>query len=220
MRLTLDLAAARAAFLDSVDAFVEAVAGLGEYDLLGPSRCHGWTRLDAVTHVVAGWQEMLGGMVSQVQDPPTVDAASYWTAFGEEFGGEDPVEVLMSQRRRSGAYARPASACAHLQELASAVRRGAGNLPDRPCIWQGHVFTAGDFLAIWAVEDVVHQLDLDLPGDVPALALTLARQTVEALLGEPLPPSWSDQDAVLVGTGRLPVPEDAGALAARLPAFG
>lgn len=220
MSLTLDLADARAAFLDSVDAFVEAVAGLGEYELLGTSRCHGWTRLDVVTHVVAGWQEMLGGMVSQVPDAPTVDAASYWTAFDEQFGDEDPVQVLMAQRRRSGAYARPASARAHLQDLASAVRRGAGNLPDQRFSWQGHVFTAGDFLAVWAVEDVVHQLDLDLPGSIPARPLSLARRTVEALVNETLPETWSDLDAVLIGTGRLPVPGDAVTFAARLPAFG
>lgn len=217
MGLNLDLVTARAAFAESVDRIVAAASDLAEYDLLGRSRCHGWTRLDVVTHVVAGWQEMLGGMVSQVEDEPTVDAASYWTAFAEDVGGEDPVEVLMSQRRRSAAYARPASACAHLQDVAAAVRRGAENLPDRPCTWQGHVFSAADFLAVWAVEDVVHHLDLDLAGGVPAAALSLARATVEALLGEALPASWSDREAVLIGTGRLPVPGADRGLADRLP---
>lgn len=217
MGLTVETARARAAFEESVDGFVAAVHGLDDYALLRHSRCHGWTRLDVVTHVVAGWHEMLCGLVTQVDEPPTVDAASYWTAFAEEMASEDPVDVLMAQRRRSSVYARPASACAQLAELAEAVRSGATDLPDRHCRWQGQVFLPGDFLAIWAVENVVHHLDLDLNGQLPAGALALARDTIEALAGTPLPSSWSDRDAVLVGTGRAPVPDDARALADRLP---
>ncbi len=41
----------------------------------------GWSRLDVVTHVVAGWYEMLGGMVSPVESEPLVDAATYWSTF-------------------------------------------------------------------------------------------------------------------------------------------
>jgi hypothetical protein len=51
----------------------------------------------------------------------------------------------------------------------------------------------------------------------------MARQTVEALAGE-LPGSWSDETAVLVGTGRLPLDQpmraQAGPVADRLPALG
>lgn len=217
MALTVETARARAGFEESVDGFLAAVQGLDDYALLRHSRCHGWTRLDVVTHVVAGWHEMLCGLVTQVDEPPTVDAASYWTAFAEEVSSEDPVEVLMAQRRRSCVYARPASACVQLAELAEAVRAGATALPDRHCRWQGQVFLPGDYLAIWAVENVVHHLDLDLDGQVPARALALARDTIEALAGMALPGSWSDRDAVLIGTGRAAVPLPAGALAQRLP---
>ena len=217
MGLTVETARAQAAFEESVDGFVAAVHGLDDYALLRHSRCHGWTRLDVVSHVVAGWHEMLCGLVTQVDEPPTVDAASYWIAFAEEVAAEDPVEVLMAQRRRSSVYLRPSSACAQLTELAEAVQAGATNLPDRPCRWQGQVFLPGDFLAIWAVENVVHHLDLDLDRQVPARALALARYTIEALAGTPLPSSWSDRDAVLVGTGRAPVPDDAGGLADTFP---
>lgn len=215
--LTVDLPEARDAFVTSVDAFVAAARGLGEYDLLGRSRCHGWTRLDVVTHVIAGWQEMLCGFATPDDGPPTVDAASYWPAYAEEFGDDDPVDVLMSQRRRGDAWPRPSSAVGQLRELAAAMRSAAHHLPDQPCRWQGHVFSAGDFLAVWAVEDVVHQLDLDVDGEVPRGALSLTRATVEALVGEPLPTSWSDQEAVLVGAGRIPVPASAAPLADRLP---
>lgn len=220
MGLSVGVEAARAACLESTDAFMAAVGSLSEYELLGASRCHGWSRLDVVVHVIAGWQEMLGGLVSPTDAEPSVDAATYWTAFAEEYATDDPVPVVMSQRRRTAAYVRPASATAHLRDVAAMVGRGARSHPDRPCLWQGHVFTAGDFLAIWAVENVVHQLDVraDLPA--PVGALRLARATIEALVGQPLPAGWADVDAVLVGTGRAPVPADAGEIAARLPALG
>ena len=219
MDFTVDLELARAAFDESAAAFLAAVAGLSDYELLGRSRCHGWTRLDVLTHVVAGWQEMVGGLITQVDDAPTVDAASYWTAFAAATEDDDPIAVLLSQRRRSDAYLRPSSARAHLNSVAATVRQGAGILADRPCSWQQQVFTAGDFLAVWAVENAVHHLDLDLD-DAPPSALTLARGTIEALAGGPLPPAWSDVDAVLIGTGRHPVPNPGDRIASRLPVLG
>jgi hypothetical protein len=82
------------------------------------------------------------------------------------------------------------------------------------------VFAPGDYLAIWAVENAVHHLDLLSDAPAPAEALALTRGTVEALLGEPLPESWSDEDAVLVGTGRMAVPTGHAALSGRLPVLG
>ena len=182
MGLTVDLETGRRALVDSVRGFVAAADTFDEWELLGASRCHGWTRLDVLVHVLAGWQEMLGGFVSPVEEPPTVDAASYWPAFDEEYD-EDPVLVLMAQRRRTAVSARPDSARAQLREVADAVLRGARSCTDRPLRWQGHVFAAGDFLTIWAVEDVIHQADL--LGDValPTTALELARATVAELGG-------------------------------------
>ncbi|GAB2453140.1 hypothetical protein GCM10027062_37300 [Nocardioides hungaricus] len=219
MDLRVDLQTGRRAFSESVAAFVRAVDGFDEWELLGASRCHGWTRLDVVVHVIAGWQEMLGGLVSATDRAPTVDAASYWRAFAEEYGG-DPVVPLMAQRRRTAAYARPASACAQLRDVAAAMTRGCAAVVEASYLWQGHVFAAGDFLAVWAVEDAIHQLDLRSEEEVPASALGLARATVEALAGGPLPPEWSAEETVLVGAGRRPVPDGLGALGERLPALG
>ena len=220
MGLSVDFRAGATAFADSVEALLRAVAELSEYDLLGSSRCHGWSRLDVVVHVIAGWQEMLGGLVSPVASAPTVDAASYWTAFSADFGDDDPVATLMSQRRRTAPYARPADAVAQLRDVAEAVLRGVRSLPNAHLRWQGHVFTAGDYLAVWAVEDVVHHLDLLVTEPAPASALGLARASIEALAGAPLPASWNDVDATLIGTGRVPVPADAGPLSDRLPVLG
>lgn len=219
MGLTIALEEARPACVDSIEAFLRAVDSIGEIDLLGTSRCHGWTRLDVVVHVVAGWQEMLGGLVSVVDLDPTVDAASYWTAFATQYATDDPVPVVMSQRRRSAAYARPSSATAQLSDVASALLRGVNACEDSRFLWQTHVFTAGDFLTVWAVEDVVHHLDLLAYEPPPDAALKLARATIETLAGETLPSTWSDLEATLIGTGRTPVPPGSGAVAARMPAL-
>jgi hypothetical protein len=206
MGLTVALEDARAACAASVEAFVRVVEGLDELELLDASRCRGWTRLDVVVHVLAGWQEMLGGLVSPVEPEPTVDAASYWTAFAEQYGDEDPVLALMAQRRRTAAHARPSTATAQLRDVAQALLRGIEACRDEHLLWQGHVFTAGDFLTTWAVEDVVHQLDLLVDEPLPASALALARASVEALAGGPLPADWDDAEAVLAGAGRVPAP--------------
>jgi hypothetical protein len=210
----------RAACADSIEEFLVAVDDLGEHELLGASRCHGWTRLDVLVHVLAGWQEMLGGLVSRVDSEPSVDAASYWPAFAADFASEDQLLALMSQRRRTSTYARPAAATDQLHDVAAALVRGVMSSEDRPCLWQGHVFAPGDFLAVWAVENVVHHLDLVAAVPAPPSALALTRATIESLVGESLPASWTDEDAALIGSGRTPVPDDAGPVAARLPALG
>lgn len=182
MALTVDLETGRTAFADSVRGFVVAADGFDEWSLMGASRCHGWSRLDVVVHVVAGWQEMLGGFVSPVPGPPTVDAASYWPAF-EEDEADAPLDALLAQRRRTTAYARPESARGLMRDVAAAVLRGAASCAGGHYLWQGHVFSAGDFLAIWAVEDAIHQLDLLSSHPVPPTALELARATVTELDG-------------------------------------
>lgn len=219
MGLAVALDPGRTACAESIDAFSRAVESFSEYELLDASRCHGWTRLDVVVHVIGGWQEMLAGMVSPADSEPSVDAASYWSAFASQYATDDPVPVLMWQRRRTAVYPRPSSATEQLREVAAAVRRGVNSFNDAPCLWQGHTFSAGDFLAVWAVENVVHQLDLMSDEPPPASALKLARATIEALIGQPLPTTWTDQDATLIGTGRLPVPDGLGAVASMLPAL-
>lgn len=174
-------------------------------------------RLDLIAHVAAGWQDMLGGFVTVVDDKPTVDAASYWTAFANLTSESDRVEVLMSQRRRAVAYLRPSSMLVQLRDVADAVLSGSRTVSAQACRWQGQVFAPGAFLAIWAVENVVHHLDLLVDDRPPKNGLALARATIEALARGRLPVSWPDEQAVLVGTGRVPVSHDAGAIGARLP---
>jgi hypothetical protein len=64
--------------------------------------------------------------------------------------------------------------------------------------FRGHVLSTGDFLATWAVELAVHQLDIgDMPPAAPALRTAAA--TVEFLVSEPLP--GTDTEILLGGAG-------------------
>ncbi|MFA6300284.1 MAG: maleylpyruvate isomerase N-terminal domain-containing protein, partial [Nocardioides sp.] len=66
MGLSVALEDGRFACAESITGFLRAVDALSEYELLDVSRCHGWTRLDVVVHVIGGWEEMLRGLVSRV----------------------------------------------------------------------------------------------------------------------------------------------------------
>jgi hypothetical protein len=50
-------------------------------------------------------------------------------AFATEASTEDPVDVLMAQRRRAAAFARPSSARTQLHDVAAAVIRGVRSVP-------------------------------------------------------------------------------------------
>lgn len=211
---------ARAACLASIDGFLTAAASVSEHALLTPSRCHGWDRMDVVVHMVNGWLEALGGLVSPGGGPPTVDAAGYWDAFAEQHGDEDAVATLMSQRRRTAAYLRPASAMDQLRDVGASLSRGFMRLDYGHVTWQGEMFTAGDYCAIWAVENVIHHLDLGVETAPPADALGVARRTIEALAGADLPSGWSDEAAVLIGSGRVPSPAHESSTPRPLPVLG
>jgi hypothetical protein len=99
---------------------------------------------------------------------------------------------------------------------------------DRRLKFQGHVVTMEVFLALWAVEAAVHHLDVtvelpDAPPPAPA-SLRVTRETLDALLGEPVPVGWDDQTYALKGTGRLALTGEErsalGPLAERFPLFG
>ncbi len=126
----------------------------------------------------------------------------------------------MAQRRRAAAYLRPASLLGELRDLGETMLGASRTVGAQARRWQGQVFAPGDFLAIWSVENVIHHLDLVVDDRPPSTALALARATVEALAAGPLPAEWTDERAVLIGTGRVPVPHDPAAVAARLPVLG
>jgi hypothetical protein len=88
------------------------------------------------------------------------------------------------------------------------------------------VLTAGDYLSAYVLEWTLHHLDLiaHLPGAArpPAEGLARTRAMLEEIAGAPFPASWSDEDALLIGTGRrIPTGDERaelrGSLTGKLP---
>ncbi len=221
--MRIDLAQGRDAFIGELDLLLALAAGLDDHQLLAASRCRGWTVADVLTHVHLGLQEMLLGIVSPTDAAPTVDAASYWSqapTSNDEASGTDHVRYV---RLLTSAYQQPSGSIRHLTVTGRTLVRAAILLPESALDFQDHVISTGDFLATWAVELAVHHLDLgvELIIDAPAgAALDLARATVEELAGGPFPSQLSDQDVILIGTGRVPSPADQGLAHLSIPAFG
>lgn len=214
--LSVDHATAVESVRAQLTVFVKAAESFSEYDLLGASRCHGWSRLDAVVHVRAGLEEMTADCAAQVDGAPDHDAASYWASFAE--ADDDPVPLLLWMRRTAAAYNRPEGALRHLRAVTDTAHLALARMPDHPVLFQGKTMTSGDFLATWVVELAVHHLDLgEEAGHPTAESLGLVRRTVEAVADVDLPASWSDEDAALIALGRAPLPSGHDGLTAALP---
>lgn len=194
----------RDVFLQQATDFVGACRGLSEIELLDPSRCRGWSRLELLVHVRAGLDEMAATAGVTTDLGPTHDAVSYWTSHPDN-RDEDPVPHLLWLRRTASAYGRPAAAVRHLGDATSRAAMVVRGTTDHRVFFQGKVMAMGDFIATWVVELAVHQLDLALGGS--AVGAPLARRTLEALAGAQLPPALGDDVAVLVGLGRVPWPD-------------
>ncbi|GIE78735.1 hypothetical protein Aph02nite_46850 [Actinoplanes philippinensis] len=223
--MNVDHEPALAAFRTALDDFVTVAEGLSDLDLMAASRCTGWTAGDVIVHVHLGLQEMLLGLVTRTEETPGTDAATYWrsTPRADE---DDQLAAMRFIRLLASSYRRPSGAVRHLLPTAAGVRAAADRLEPGAVRFQGHVLSTGDFLATWAVELAVHQLDLarDLPVPPPApAALRLARETVEAL-AVAAPAGWPDDVVVLLGAGRVEAGPrqraEAPALTGRLPVLG
>ena len=214
--LSFDHATAVDLMREQLDVFVAAAHSFSEYDLLGASRVHGWSRLEVVVHSRLGLEEMVGVCAMQVDDPCDHDAASYWASFAAD--DDDQVPHILWMRRTATAYNRPEGALRHLDDVAAMLRVALDHLPDRPVLFQGKTMTSGDFLATWVVELAVHQLDLgEAAGHPTPESLRVVRRTVEAIADVDLPQTWGDEDAALIALGRVPVPDDVPELVAVLP---
>lgn len=87
------------------------------------------------------------------------------------------------------------------------------------------MLTAGDYLSAYVLEWTLHHLDLiahvpDAAGP-PAEGLRRSRELLEGVVAATFPASFTDRDALLIGTGRrAPTAAETaalGTLAARLP---
>jgi len=199
-----------------LDAFVAAAQSFSDYELLGASRVHGWSRLEVVVHVRAGLEEMVAVCAARVDAEPDHDAASYWASFVAD--DDDAVPHILWMRRTATAYNRPEGALRHLSDVAATARTALDRMRDHAVLFQGKTMASGDFLATWVVELAVHQLVLgDDAGPPAAGALATVRSTVQAVRDVDLPTAWSDEDAALIALGRAPLPVGADGLADVLP---
>ncbi len=200
-----------------------AVAELRDEDFARPSGCAGWLVRDLVCHLIVDAQDVLITLVTPAETEPTRDAVTYWEIV-EAPTGDDPLDALTV--RLAAAYQEPWLLRFHLDDVGSAAGRAA-ELAD-PAVRVGtrdQVLTAGDYLSAYVLEWTLHHLDLiaHLPdaAEPPAEGLAGARELLEKIAGAAFPPSFSDRDALLIGTGRrAPAAAEQvelGELAAKLP---
>ena len=200
-----------------------AVAELPDEDFARPSGCAGWLVRDLVCHLVIDAQDVLITLVTPTEAEPTVDAVTYWELV-EPPTGEDPLDALIP--RLAAAYGEPRWLKFHLDDVGSAAGRAA-ELAD-PTVrvsTRDQVLTIGDYLSAYLLEWSLHHLDLiaHLPSaaEPPAETLAASRAALEKIAGTAFPASFSDKDALLIGTGRrTPTAAETAALgdfAARLP---
>ncbi|WP_189552458.1 maleylpyruvate isomerase N-terminal domain-containing protein [Streptomyces lavendofoliae] len=211
-------------FSRSWTALRTAVAELPDEHFARPSGCAGWLVRDLVCHLVIDAQDVLITLVTPAGTEPTRDAVTYWEVAGTPPSGDDPLDALIV--RLAAAYERPGLLKHHLDDVGSAAGRAAGLADPRLRVaTRDVVLTAGDYLSAYVLEWTLHHLDLvahlpDVAGPPPE-ALARSRGMLESIAGTAFPPSLSDRDALLVGTGRR-APTGAeqaalGELAGRLP---
>ena len=201
-----------------------AVAGLSDEDFARPSGCRGWLVRDLVCHLVIDAQDVLITLVTPSEAEPTRDAITYWAVSDTPPSGDDPLDALIV--RLAAAYEDPALLKFHLGDVGAAAGRAADLAdPGLRVSTQDMVLTAGDYLSAYVLEWTLHHLDLiaHVPDAAPPPAEGLARtrEMLEKIAGAAFPESFSDEDALLVGTGRRePTAAEKtalGALTGRLP---
>ncbi|WP_410639992.1 maleylpyruvate isomerase N-terminal domain-containing protein [Amycolatopsis sp. lyj-346] len=211
-------------FSRSWAALLAAVAALPGAEFGKPSGCRGWLVRDLVCHLVIDAQDVLITLATPASSAPTHNAVTYWAVSDTLPSGEDPLSALIV--RLAAAYEDPALLKFHLDDVGSAAGRAADLAdPGMRVSTQDMVLTAGDYLSAYVLEWTVHHLDLvaHVPSAAgpPAEGLARTRQMLEQIAGAAFPASFSDEDVLLVATGRRPPTEAEtaalGTLAARLP---
>jgi hypothetical protein len=192
---------------------VAAVRDRPEADFARPTRT-AWTVRELLFHQLLDAQRTLVALASPADagSEADVDAVSYWRPFTPDAEWNDAHAAFV--RVAASAYSTSAVLVDHLATTTEASARAvAAADPAAKVETQGHVITVADLASTLVVEAATHLLDLtvDLTGSPapPPAALAEARRVLEGLHGGPLPTGWDDVEAVLKGTGRLPLsPED------------
>ncbi|GAA4100496.1 maleylpyruvate isomerase N-terminal domain-containing protein [Streptomyces hundungensis] len=221
--LTEPLEALRAAY----EAFTTVVAELGDEESWLPTGCTGWAVRDLIFHCLSDAQRALVALHTPTQDPVDRNAVTYWQGWQPNTTG------AANGRRWARVSASMFLDFEQLKEVcletaAATVMAAAAADHGRRVRTQGHVLTTHDLITTLTVEATIHHLDLTtaLPS-APAPSssgLKAVRQTLDGLLGRPVPLSWSDARYAQAATGRAPLTEveitALGPDAARFPLFG
>src|SRR5262249_24214298 len=208
----------RATVLGALDAAYQkppaVTTGLGEADLMRPTRCAGWAVADVLFHNLVDARRALRTFASPSDAPVDCDDVSYWRDYAPAPDGNGAA----APSGESAAHARyiriaasaypPGTRAWEWSETAAAACRAARACGHRAVTTQGHVLTVTGFAATLAVEAAVHYLDLtvDLPGepDPDPGPLALVRRVLTGLLGGALPGFWGGGPPPLQGGGRGP----------------
>jgi hypothetical protein len=206
-------------FASSWTALRGAVAALSDEDLAQPSGCAGWLVRDLVCHLVIDAQDVLITLATPASTEPTHDAVTYWSVASTPPTGEDPLDALIV--RLAAAYGEPWLLKFHLDDVGSAAGRAVALAdPKARVSTQEQVLTVENYLTAYVLEWTLHHLDLgahlpDVP-EPPADGLAQSRAMLEKIVGVTFPLSFSDADALLIGTGRrTPNDEELSALGSR-----
>jgi hypothetical protein len=201
-----------------------AVAELPDEHFALASGCTGWLVRDLVCHLIIDAQDVLITLVTPAEAEPTRNDVTYWEVAEAAPTGDDPLDALIV--RLAAAYQEPRLLKFHLDDVGSAAGRAAKLAdPSVRVSTRGEVLTTRDYLSAYVLEWTLHHLDLTahLPdaAEPPADGLAQSREMLEKIAGAAFPASFSDKDALLVGTGRR-VPSDAekaelGELITKLP---
>jgi hypothetical protein len=177
-----------------------------------------------VCHLIIDAQDVLITLATPAETEPTRNAVTYWNVSATPPTGADPLDALIV--RLAAAYEEPRLLKFHLEDVGSAAGRAAQLAePDFRVSTRDEVLTASDYLSAYVLEWTLHHLDLiaNLPhaAKPPAQGLIRSREMLERIAGGAFPASFSDNDALLVGTGRR-APTDAqisalGQLASKFP---
>ncbi|MEU3854492.1 maleylpyruvate isomerase N-terminal domain-containing protein [Streptomyces sp. NPDC029554] len=203
-----------------------AVADLSDEDFARPSGCAGWLVRDLVCHLVIDAQDVLITLATPSRREPTRDVVTYWEVSGTPPTGEDPLDALTV--RLAAAYQEPHLLKFHLDDVGSAAGRAAALAdPAGRVGTRDEVLTVADYLSVYVLEWTLHHLDLIAhlpdPEQPPAATLSRSRELLERIAGRAFPASFSDADALLIGTGRRePTGAERAALgdaAARFPLY-
>jgi hypothetical protein len=194
-----------------------SVAELTDEDFAQPSGCTGWLVRDLVCHLVIDAQDVLITLVTPTEAEPTRNAVTYWNIAETRPAGDDPLDALTV--RLAAAYEEPRLLKFHLDDVGSAAGRAAALTdPALRVSTRDGVITAGDYLSAYVLDLTAYLPDAAEP---PAAGLARSREMLEVIAGAAFPLSFSDKDALLVGTGRraLTAAEktELGELAAKLP---